>query len=228
VKIEGTYTFDAPQDEVWQAVLDPDVLSRSLPGIQELDSTGENEYRARMKVRIGPVQGQFSGTVQLVDLNPPQGYHIVVDASGAQGFVKGEGDLELATVNGSTELHYSGDAQVGGRIASVGQRLMDSSAQALIRQGLEAFDAQIQARMSGEDISEESAITEAPSEMEFALGMSQKMLEDLIPPERRGEFLRIGMAALAFIVIVRTVLDWWTDRLANRIAEVMQDRESHQ
>jgi carbon monoxide dehydrogenase subunit G len=226
VKIEGTYTFEAPQDVVWQAVLDPGVLSRSLPGIQELTSTGENEYKARMKVRIGPVQGQFSGTVQLVDLDPPRGYHIVVDASGAQGFVKGEGDLVLTEVNGSTELSYLGDAQVGGRIASVGQRLMDSSAQALIRQGLEAFGLQIQARMGGEELIEDGPLTEAPSELEFAMGMTQKMLGDLIPQERRGEILKIGAAALALILLVRTILDWWTNRLAYRIAEVIEDRDS--
>jgi hypothetical protein len=226
VKIEGTYTFEAPQDVVWQAVLDPEVLSRSLPGIQELTSTGEDEYKARMKVRVGPVQGQFSGTVRLVDLDPPRGYHIVVDASGAQGFVKGEGDLVLTEVNGKTELNYLGDAQVGGRIASVGQRLMDSSAQALIRQGLEAFDLQIRARMGGEEFIEDGQLTEAPSELKFAMGMTQKMLEDLIPQERRGEILKIGASALALILIIRTILDWWTNRLAYRIAKVIEDRDS--
>ncbi len=221
--VNGSYSFDAPRDEVWRAVLDPKVLSKSLPGIQELESTGENEYRAKMKIRMGPVQGQFNGTVQLLDLNPPVGYHIKIDASGAQGFVKGEGDLKLAELNGGTELHYSGEAQVGGRIASVGQRLMESSAQALIRQGLEAFDAQIQARMKGEEISEGALAAEAPSEMEFAFGMTQKMLEDLLPPERRGELIRIGVGLVAFLVIVRTISGWWTNRLATRIAAIIEE-----
>ena len=222
--IKGTYIFDAPQDEVWQAVIDPDVLANSLPGIQDMESTADNEYKARMKVRMGPVQGQFSGTVKLVDINPPVGYHIQLDASGAQGFVKGEGDLALFQKNGSTELQYSGAAQVGGKIASVGQRLMESSAQALIQQGLESFDAQIQARMKGEDLDPESLAAEAPSEMEFALGVTQKMIDDLIPPEQRGDILRVGLAAIAILVLIKSISDWGTNRLANRIAKVLEQR----
>jgi carbon monoxide dehydrogenase subunit G len=222
--VNGSYTFDAPREEVWQAVLDREVLAKSLPGIQDLESTGENEFRAKMKVRMGPVQGQFNGIVRLVDLNPPEGYHIHIDASGAQGFVKGEGDLKLIEQNGGTELQYTGEAQVGGRIASVGQRLMESSAQALIRQGLEAFDAQIQARMKGEEISEESLAADAPSEMEFALGVTQKMLEDLVPPERLGELIRIGFGVVAFLVVLRAVSEWWTNRLADRIAKLVDEK----
>jgi carbon monoxide dehydrogenase subunit G len=222
--IKGTYLFNAPRDEVWKAILDPDVLSNSLPGIQSLESIGENKYRAVMKVRIGPVQGQFNGTVELVDLNPPVGYHILLDASGAQGFVKGEGDLELVEQDDSTELHYSGKAQVGGRIASVGQRLMESSAQALVQQGLQAFDAQIQARVKGEEIGAEALVVEAPSEMEFALGVTQKMIQDLVPEERRGEILRAGIALIAVLVFLKSISDWWTNRLAHRVAEVLEER----
>lgn len=222
--VKGTYLFNAPRDEVWEAVLDPDVLSNSLPGIQSLESIGENKYRAVMKVRIGPVQGQFNGTVELVDLNPPVGYHILLDASGAQGFVKGEGDLELVEMDDSTELHYSGKAQVGGRVASVGQRLMESSAQALIQQGLQAFDAHVKARVSGEEIGEDALVVEAPSEMEFALGVTQKMIQDLVPEERRGEILRAGIALIAVLVFLKGISDWWTNRLAHRVADVLEER----
>ncbi len=222
--VKGTYVFNAPRDEVWEAVLDPDVLSNSLPGIQSLESIGENKYRAVMKVRIGPVQGQFNGTVELVDLNPPVGYHILLDASGAQGFVKGEGDLVLEEQDDNTKLHYSGKAQVGGRVASVGQRLMESSAQALIQQGLQAFDAQVKARVSGEEIGEDALVVEAPSEMEFALGVTQKMIQDLVPEERRGEILRAGIALIAVLVFLKGISDWWTNRLAHRVADVLEER----
>jgi len=222
--IKGTYLFNAPRDEVWKAVLDSDVLSKSLPGIQSLESIGENKYRAVMKVRIGPVQGQFIGTVELVDLNPPVGYHILLDASGAQGFVKGEGDLELVEQGDSTELHYSGEAQVGGRIASVGQRLMESSTQALIQQGLKAFEAQIQARIKGEELGEDALVVEAPSEIEFAIGVTQKMIQDLMPEEKRGEILRAGIALIAVLVFLKSISDWWTNRLAHRVADVLEER----
>jgi len=222
--VKGTYLFNAPRDEVWKAVLDPDVLSKSLPGIQSLESIGENKYRAVMKIRIGPVQGQFNGTVELVDLNPPVGYHILLDASGAQGFVKGEGDLELVVKGDSTELFYSGEAQVGGRIASVGQRLMESSSQALIQQGLQAFEAQIEARMMGEEFDEDAMIAEAPSEMEFALGVTQKMIRDLIPEEKRVEILQAGIALIAILIFLKSISDWWTNRLAHKVADVLEER----
>jgi len=222
--VKGTYLFDAAVEEVWEAVLDPAVLSNSLPGMQNLESVGENKYKAFMKVRMGPVQGNFNGTVELVDLNPPSGYHILLDASGAQGFVKGEGDLKLTEQNGSTELAYSGTAQVGGKIASVGQRLVESSAQALIQQGLQAFDAQIQARIKGEESGVETPPLKAPGEMEFALGVGQKMLDDLVPAEKRGELFRYGVTILAVLLVLKTFSDWWMNRFAERVARAIETR----
>jgi hypothetical protein len=224
MNVSGTYLFSAPLNEVWNAVLDPDVLSKSLPGMQTLETIGENKYRAVMKVRMGPVQGQFNGTVELVDLNPPTGYHILLDASGAQGFVKGEGDLTLVQQGENTELQYSGEAQVGGRIASVGQRLMESSAQALIQQGLQAFEAQIQARLKGVELGEEDLMLEAPSEMEFAAGVAQKMFDDLVPVEKRGELLKAGLAIVVVLFLLKSISDWWTNRLANKVADVIEKR----
>ena len=124
MKIDGTYTFNASREEIWESMLDPEVLSRTLPGVQELDKIGENQYKAKMKIRIGPVQGLFMGTVNLSQLQPPVSCHLEVDGKGAQGFVKGEGDLELEEQGDTTLMKYSGDVQVGGRLASVGQRLM--------------------------------------------------------------------------------------------------------
>jgi carbon monoxide dehydrogenase subunit G len=226
MKVEGSYKFNAPREEVWSAILDPEVLGRTLPGGQELERVAENQYKAKMKIKVGPVQGVFSGTVNLSDLKPPESYHLDVQGNGAPGFVKGEGNLRLEAHDGSTMMHYNGDAQVGGRLASVGQRLMDTSAQALIRQSLEALDVQIMARHAAPDgeAVELPPPPEAPSEIEFAAGVAKKMLEDTFPPEEREQQLRTGLIALAVISIVWIIGNWWTNRLADRIAKKIDER----
>lgn len=148
VTLEGTYLFDAPQDVVWEAVQDPHVLSQALPGCERLEQVGENEYEGEINIRIGPVQGNFVGTVRLSDIQPPNSYTLELEGQGRPGYVKGAGSLSLESSGDSkTTLSYTGEAQLSGRIASVGQRLMDSSARSITRQGLESLDKQIQARL---------------------------------------------------------------------------------
>jgi carbon monoxide dehydrogenase subunit G len=224
LKIEGVYTISAPRDDVWEALNDPEVLSKSIPGGQELVETGENEYRAKMKIRVGPVQGLFDGNVKLTDIKPPESYHIVVDGRGAPGFVKGEGTLRLEADGDKTILHYEGDAQVGGRLASVGQRLMDTSAQALIRQSLETLDAQIQARLHSDETGEPAPEIVPPSQLQFAAGVTRKIIEDALPEEKRPEMLRAAVIALAVILVLKTLSDWWMNSLANRVVKKLEKR----
>lgn len=228
MKIEGAYTFGATREEVWAAILDVDVLSRTLPGGQDLEEIGENQYRAKMKMRVGPVQGVFSGTVKLSDIRPLEGYHIEVDGKGASGFVNGEGELRLEAQGDSTVLNYDGEAQVGGRLASVGQRLMESSAQALVRQSLEALDAQIAARHDGRHegagVEELPPPAEAPSELEFAAGVTRKMLEDMFPADQRQELLRAGFIIIGTLFVLGAIANWWMNRLADRVADRIEKR----
>lgn len=224
MKIEGSYTISAPRDAVWEALNDPDILSKTIPGGQELEKTGENEYRAKMKIRVGPVQGIFNGNVKLTNLQPPESYHMVVDGRGAPGFVKGEGDLQLEDQGDETVLHYEGDAQVGGRLASVGQRLMETSAKATIRQSLETLEAQIQAGQSSEETGEPAPEIAAPSQIQFAAGVTRKMIEDALPEEKRPELMRAAIIALAVILVLKTLSDWWIDRLAGRVADKLEKR----
>ena len=222
MKIEGSYTISAPRDVVWEALNDPDVLSKTIPGGQDLEKTGENQYKAKMKIRVGPVQGVFTGNVELTDLKPPESYHMLVDGRGAPGFVKGEGNLRLEAQGEETVLHYEGDAQVGGRLASVGQRLMDTSAQALVRQSLETLDAQIQAGLRSDGTGEPAPEIAAPSQIQFAAGVTRKIIEDALPEEKRPEIMRAAVIALAVILVLKTLSDWWMNSLANRIAKKLE------
>jgi len=226
VNVDGTYTFNAPRNLVWETILDPEVLGNTLPGVQELDKTGENDYKARMKIRIGPVQGLFNGTVKLSDLAPPESCHLLLDGKGAPGFVKGSGDMRLEEQDGHTVMTYSGEAQVGGRLASVGQRLMESSTQALLQQSLESLNAQVMARHRGEVSGEEVKPVAPPSELKFAAGMTMKMLEDMIPVEQRKGIIQGVGGGLALLLILLLLGNWWANRVARRVADILDERQS--
>lgn len=149
MRLEGTYLFAAPREAVWEALMDPAVLAGALPGGEQLEQTGDNQYRAVMNVKVGPVQGRFEGKILLEDIVAPESYLMKVDGQGAPGFVAGEGRLVLEEADGGgTVLRYAGDVTVGGRIAGVGQRLIESTAKSITRQGLQALDATIAARLA--------------------------------------------------------------------------------
>jgi carbon monoxide dehydrogenase subunit G len=211
--LKGTYTFNAPRDIVWQALLDPEVLARVMPGCEKLEQIGGNQYEGAIKIKVGPVQGKFQGKVTLENINEPDSYSMIIDGKGASGFMKGEGQVKLEPQDDSTLMHYEGKAQVGGRIASVGQRLLDSSAKALTRQSLDNLAKQIEARAqtaaSGNGGSDEGGASEkaaeppsaaaAPSEMEFAAGVAKNMLDDILPPEYRWIVIVGVIVVLAII-----------------------------
>lgn len=146
MKLEGEHRFPVGREALFAALLDPALLARVLPGCEPLEATGANAFRAAMTVAVGPVKGRYQGTLALADLVPPSGYRMKLDGSGPSGFLRGEGAIALEAVDGGTRLRYALDAQVGGRIASVGQRLVESSARALAKQGLEGLERELAAR----------------------------------------------------------------------------------
>jgi len=153
MQLEGQYTFRAPVQAVWGALMDPAVLAQALPGGEQLKQVGENEYQAVMNVRVGPVQGRFEGRIELLDIEPFRSYRMKVAGQGAPGFVNGEGTLLLESAQAEDGgevalLNYRGDVQIGGKIAGVSQRLVESSAKSLTRQGLQALERQIAAQLA--------------------------------------------------------------------------------
>ncbi len=147
MKIQGTYSFEAPLDLVWAALFDPEVLAKTLPGCEKLEREGD-QFKGEINVKMGPVQGKFQGKVDITDVLVRESYTMVIDGRGPAGFVKATAQLRVkpdAAAGAATRLEYDSDVQVGGRIASVGQRLLDASSRAIVKQSLEGLHEQIKA-----------------------------------------------------------------------------------
>jgi carbon monoxide dehydrogenase subunit G len=217
MKLEGTYTFEAPRDLVWDALQDPVLLAAIMPGCEGLEPLGDDKYKTRLKIQVGPVQGVFDGDIALHDINKPDSYKMDVNGKGVPGFIKAVGSVRLEPQGETTIMHYEGEAHVGGKIASVGQRLLESSAKALTKQSLDGIAEQIKARMEAQKAQAAQASPSpqaaAPAlkrttQTQFALGVTRHFLADLIPPERRPLAVGGGVALLALIlyVIVRLLV----------------------
>jgi uncharacterized protein len=124
MKLEGGYDVPAPRDKVWEAFLDPKQLRQAIPGCEKLEAIGPDEYKATMKVGVGGVKGTFEGKVRLSEKNPPDSYKMAVEGSGGPGFIRGETIITLTDKDSGTHVGYTADLQVGGLIASVGQRML--------------------------------------------------------------------------------------------------------
>jgi carbon monoxide dehydrogenase subunit G len=144
MKMQGTYTFEAPLETVWNALFDAEVLARTLPGCEKLEREG-NQFRGDINVKMGPVQGKFQGKVDITDIKERESYTMIVDGRGPAGFGKATAQMRVQAEGTGTRLDYDSDVTVGGKIASVGQRLIDASSRAIVKQSLEGLNEQIKA-----------------------------------------------------------------------------------
>jgi carbon monoxide dehydrogenase subunit G len=142
VKIAGSYSLPFPVERAYEMMQDPEVLARSIPGCESLDKIDAGEYRMKMKMVLASLSGAFEGKVRLSDQTPPASFRMVVEGSGKIGFVKGDGLLKLTPNETGTDVSYDGDAQVGGTMAAVGQRLIDGTAKMLIKKFFEKLAAE--------------------------------------------------------------------------------------
>jgi len=145
VKVQGSYLLPASREEVWDLLNDPARLAKCLPGCERLEPIGPDRYRVAVKYAIAAIGGDFSGTIELLDKKPPRSLRLRSESKWTPGFVKGEGTVELAEKGAQTELRYSGEVQVGGLIASVGQRMLDMASRKIAQQFFESAAAQLKA-----------------------------------------------------------------------------------
>jgi carbon monoxide dehydrogenase subunit G len=208
MKLQGEYLFDGPREEVWEIIRDPKVLATALPGTQSLEQVSENEYAGEMHVRIGPVSGLFQGKIVVADEVEPESCTLTVEGKGAPGFAKGTGQIQLVEQEGEkTLLQYEGDMQVGGRIANVGQRLIDTASRSMLDQGLDSLNKALQARMISEEEGIEAEYT-PPTEAEFAAAVAKDMAKEMMPQVQKvGILLAITAAFVLLVYLLKKAIE---------------------
>lgn len=147
--MQGSRHLAVTQQQAWDALNDPEVLKTCIPGCDKVEPTGENQYAIGMAVKIGPVSARFAGKINLVDVMPPNSYTLAFEGQGgAAGFGKGTAKVNLAPAaeGAGCELAYTAQAQVGGKIAQVGQRLVDGVARSMAEDFFRRFDEEMQRR----------------------------------------------------------------------------------
>jgi carbon monoxide dehydrogenase subunit G len=145
--MQGSRPLAVTQQQAWEALNDPEILKTCIPGCEKFEPTGDNAYAVTTAIKIGPVSARFNGRVQLSDIVPPSSYKIGFDAQGGvAGFGKGEAAVQLAPAGTGCELSYTVHSSVGGKIAQLGQRLIDGAAKSLAEDFFRRFDEELQRR----------------------------------------------------------------------------------
>ena len=164
MEIKGEYKIAASREKVFAALNDVAILQACIPGCESLEKTSNTEMKAKVRMRIGPVSANFTGKVTLSDLDPPNGYKISGEGQGgAAGFAKGGAVVTLSEDGSDTVLNYNVDAQVGGKIAQVGARLIDGTARKLADEFFSKFAAAVGGPPPGEVAASVSAPAAAPA-----------------------------------------------------------------
>ena len=144
MKMSGTRLLQAPQSQVWEKLNDVETLKRCIPGCQSLEQVGDNQLKATVALKVGPVNAKFTGEVELTDMNPPVSYRISGSGKGGPaGSASGGADVKLEGADGGTLLSYDVDAKVAGKIAQLGARLIDGTAASLAEKFFDNFTAEL-------------------------------------------------------------------------------------
>jgi hypothetical protein len=147
MKVEGDHLFKAPREVVFEMFNDPDALGAAVPGMHKMGKIDESHYEAVLGIRVGPVSANFSGTLALTDVVPPESVTLIVEGKGGAGFVKGVGYVKFEDLGDQTTLlKYTGEANIGGTLASVGQRMIDSVAKSMFKTVFEKLDKILEER----------------------------------------------------------------------------------
>ena len=182
MKMNGEFRVPTDRETVWRALNDPEVLKDCLPGCQEIEKTSETEMTATLTIKVGPVKATFAGGVTLSDLDPPNGYTLSGQGQGGPaGFASGEAKVRLVEEGAETVVQYEVDAKVGGKLAQIGSRLIDSTAKKLSKQ---FFDSLAETLGGGEKAEAEDA---AAPEPEPAAAAESDQQVDPAPPSPEPE-----------------------------------------
>ncbi|ALV26245.1 SRPBCC family protein [Pannonibacter sp. Q-1] len=227
----GEYRIPAPRTDVWNALNDPDVLKACIPGCESLEMTSPTEMTAAVTAKIGPVKAKFQGAVTLENLNPPESYTIAGEGKGGvAGFAKGSADVHLAEDGGDTILTYTVKAQVGGKLAQLGSRLIDSTARKMADEFFGNFSQMVAGNAAATGTAEDGepdagtleearsiameqagdAVVHAVEDVEKTIGHAVHEAEETVEAAAvKGSFggpVVWGLAALAAIIVILAIM----------------------
>jgi carbon monoxide dehydrogenase subunit G len=209
----GERRIPAPRSVVWDALNNTDVLKASIPGCESLEMLEDNQMKATASVKVGPISARFSGKVQLTDIDPPNGYRISGEGQGGvAGFAKGGANVALADDGAETLLSYTVNAQVGGKLAQLGGRLIDATAKQMADAFFDRFSKQVQAMTAPvpvRDAAEEAASQSMAEPVAVAVHAAPPAaisLWALIPREPYGLPLAFWLGGGAFALMVLLML----------------------
>lgn len=201
MKLDGEYIFEGPREQVWEMLQDPNILVTALPGAKSMEKVAENKYEGELNLRIGPVAGEFAGQLMISDEKPPESCTLTVEGKGKPGFVNGIGHVFLEELpENRTLMKYEGDLQVGGRLASVGQRLMDTASKSMIRQGLDKLNQDLKARQSSQTLVDKGDVA-IPSETAYAATVAKDVARDIMSTNTFKWIMGVILAILALYII---------------------------
>jgi carbon monoxide dehydrogenase subunit G len=146
MQFEGSHTFAASPQKLWDLLNDPEVLQRTTPGIQTLERDGADRFKAVMHIKMGPVNGQFNGTLQVVDKNEPNSYRLLIEVDGKIGHIKAEGSVWLEAEGENTLLRVQSGSQLSGKLARMGQRLLSGIARMFTKQFFQALEKELESQ----------------------------------------------------------------------------------
>ena len=168
MEMQGTRQLPVSRQEAWAALNNPEVLKRCIPGCDKFELTEENRYAVGVAIKIGPVSAKFAGAVTLQDIDPPNGYALVFDAQGGvAGFGKGESKVTLSDTAQGCELHYTVQSRIGGKLAQLGQRLIDGAAKSLAEDFFRRFEAAISPVIEPAAVAAASEIVEPSADVSW-------------------------------------------------------------
>ena len=205
MEMTGEYKIPAPREKVWDALNDPEILAKCIPGCQELNKDSETELSATVKSKVGPVSATFKGKVTLSEIDAPNGYRISGEGSGGvAGFAKGGAEVKLADDDGNTVLTYVADAQVGGKLAQIGSRLIDSTAKKMANEFFGKFADEVGS--SAENVVDDTNITTDDEPAEKSTPPSEpKSSSDDTPSSGVSPTIWVG-GLIAVVVVVLLIV----------------------
>ncbi len=204
MQMTGEYRIQAPRETVWQALNDPEVLKQCIPGCTEIEKTSDTDFSAKVTAKVGPVKAKFAGNVTLSEVDPPNGYTITGEGKGGPaGFARGGAKVRLSEDAGATLLTYEVDAQVGGKLAQIGSRLIDGTAKKMADDFFARF-ADLIGGSEAIDAEPEPAPVSATSSAVSGLPIQPEASGQTAEPA--GRRLSLGVWVTGLIVIVLLLL----------------------